>query len=192
MTPGRDSHSSFHGTTVVAVRRNGVIAVAADGQVTLQNTVMKRSARKVRRIHDDRVVVGFAGATADAMSLFEKLEEKLKEFSGNLPRAAVELAKQWRTDKYLRNLEALLIAAAENRMLLISGNGDVIEPDDDVLAIGSGGPCALAAARALLDETALDAEAVARKALAIAAQIDIYTNDAAVVETLGQGAAKAG
>ncbi|MCX7045445.1 MAG: ATP-dependent protease subunit HslV [Candidatus Sumerlaeota bacterium] len=174
----------FHGTTILAVRRKGVTAVAGDGQVTFQNTIMKRSARKVRRIHDDKIVVGFAGATADAMSLFEKLEEKLKEYNGSLARAAVELAKLWRTDKYLRHLEALLIAVSSDRMLLISGNGDVIDPDDDVAAIGSGGSCALAAARALVENTDLDAESIARKSLTIAAAIDVYTNDQIVVETI--------
>ena len=178
------SRARFHGTTILAARRGRQIAVAGDGQVTFQNTIMKHSARKVRRIHHDGVIVGFAGATADAMSLFEKLEAKLQEFNGNLARAAVELAKQWRTDKMMRHLEALLIAVSADRMLLISGNGDVIEPDDDLVAIGSGGPCALAAARALMEHTDMDAEAMVRAALGIAASIDIYTNDKLVVETL--------
>jgi len=181
------SRAGFHGTTIVAVRRGGVTAVAGDGQVTFQNTVMKRTARKVRRIHDDKVIVGFAGATADAMSLYEKLEEKLKEYNGSLTRAAVELAKQWRTDKFLRHLEALLIAVSSDRMLLISGTGDVIEPDDEVVAIGAGGPCAQAAARALLDHTDLDAENVVREAMKIAAAIDIYTNENLVIETIADG-----
>ncbi len=178
------SYSSFHGTTILAVRKGDQIAVAGDGQVTLQNAIMKHSARKVRRIHDNQVIVGFAGATADAMSLFEKLEGKLQEHNGNLARAAVELAKLWRTDKVLRHLQALLIAVSSDRMLLISGNGDVIEPDDCVLSIGSGATCAQAAAMALLRHSTLDAEALAREAMNIAASIDIYTNDRLVIETI--------
>lgn len=168
----------------MAARRDGRVAVAGDGQVSLQTTVLKQSARKVRRLAAGTVIVGFAGATADAMALSEKLEEKLKEYNNNLARAAVELAKQWRTDRYLRHLEALMIAASEDRLLLISGNGDVFEPDDNVLAIGSGGPCAQAAAMALFRHTDLDAESIAREALTVAASIDIYTNDRIVVEAM--------
>jgi ATP-dependent HslUV protease, peptidase subunit HslV len=174
----------FHGTTIVAVKRDGVVAVAGDGQVTMQTTIMKHTARKVRRIHGDKVIVGFAGATADAMALFEKLEEKLQEFNGNLGRAAVEMAKLWRTDRMLRHLEALLIAASSDRLLLISGTGDVIEPDEPIMSIGSGGPCALAAAQALMANTSMGAEAIAREAMRIAASIDIYTNHEVTVEIL--------
>jgi ATP-dependent HslUV protease subunit HslV len=174
----------FHGTTILAVKRAGRVAVAGDGQVTLESTIVKSGARKVRRLYDGAVLVGFAGATADAFSLFEKFEAKLKEHSGNLARAAVELAKDWRTDRVLRRLEAMLLAADKESVLLISGNGDVLEPDDDVAAIGSGGPIALAAARALLAHTELDAEAIARESLRIAAGICIYTNDKIVVEAL--------
>ncbi len=174
----------FHGTTVIAVRHNGKIAIAGDGQVTFESTIMKQGARKVRRLYQDRIVCGFAGTTADALALFEKLETKLKEYSGNLQRAAVELAKLWRTDKYLRNLQALLIAADKDKLLVISGTGDVIEPDDDMAAIGSGGGYALAAARALRVYSDLDATAIAREAIKIASGICIYTNDQIVVETL--------
>lgn len=176
--------SAMHGTTVLAVRKDGHTSVAADGQVTLNNTVVKGTARKVRTLHDGKVVTGFAGATADAMTLYEKLEAKLQGYSGNLQRAAVELAKEWRTDKYLRRLEALLVAADKDSILLISGNGDVIEPDEGVTAIGSGGGFALAAARAMLDRSDLSSEQVARRALEIAASICIYTNDNIHVETL--------
>jgi len=175
---------NIKGTTVIAVRHKGKVAIAGDGQVTLENTIMKGKAKKVRRLFQDTILCGFAGATADAMSLFEKLETKLKEYNGNLPRAAVELAKLWRTDKYLRNLQALLIAADKEKLLVISGNGDVIEPDDDMAAIGSGGGYALAAARALRTYSELDAASIAREAIKIAAGICVFTNDQIVVEIL--------
>lgn len=174
-----------HATTILAVKKDGKVAMAGDGQVTLgQSMIMKHTAHKVRRLHDDSVIAGFAGATADAFTLFELFESKLKEFRGNLQRAAVEMAKEWRKDKYLRRLEAMLLVADSTRILLLSGNGDVIEPDDDVAAIGSGGPYALAAARALLRHSSLDAEAVVREAMAIASDICVFTNDKIVVETL--------
>jgi ATP-dependent HslUV protease, peptidase subunit HslV len=179
-----DFHSTlqFRGTTIVAVQRDGKVALAGDGQVTLQNTVVKHGARKVRRMKNDQVLAGFAGSTADAFTLFEKFEAKLDEFHGNLKRAAVELAKDWRTDRILRRLEALLIVADKGNILTISGNGDVIEPDDGVSAIGSGGPYALAAARALLKHSTLSAKEIAEEALHIAADICIYTNDRIYVE----------
>ena len=159
--------------------------MAGDGQVTFEDTVLKSGARKVRRIHDEKVLVGFAGASADAFTLFEKFEAKLDEYGGNLTRAAVELAKDWRTDRVLRRLEALLIAADEEHSLMISGNGDVIESDDGVMAIGSGGPFAQAAARALCRHTDMSAEAIAREAVKITSEICVYTNDKLVVEVLG-------
>jgi ATP-dependent HslUV protease subunit HslV len=171
-------------TTVLAVRKGGQTCVGGDGQVTLQNMIVKSGARKVRRLHDDRVVVGFAGASADAMALLEKLEAKLQEYGGNLTRAAVELAKDWRTDRYLRRLEAMLVAADRDTLLLVSGTGDVIEPDQGVVAIGSGSGYALAAARALADRDDLAAEQVVRRALEITAEICIYTNSAIVTETI--------
>lgn len=175
----------FHGTTVVAVRRDGHVALAGDGQVTFgNNTIMKQGARKVRGLHGGKVLAGFAGSVADAMTLFEKFETKLEEYHGNLQRAAVELAKEWRLDRMLRRLEALLIVADTERVLIISGSGEVIEPDDEVAAIGSGGPYALAAARALLRHTALSARQVAEEALRIAAGICVYTNDQITVEEL--------
>lgn len=175
---------NIHGTTVLAIRHKGKTAIAGDGQVTIENTVMKKGARKVRKIYQDRILCGFAGSTADALALFDKLETKLKEFNGNLTRASVELAKLWRTDKYLRNLQALLIAVDEDKLLVISGKGDVIEPDDDLAAIGSGGGYALAAARALKTYSDLDAASIAREAIQIASDICIYTNDQISVETL--------
>jgi ATP-dependent HslUV protease subunit HslV len=172
-------------TTIVAVKYNNHVALAGDGQVTMGDTVMKGSARKVRRLYNDQVLAGFAGTSADAFTLFEKFEGKLEEYHGNLERAAVELAKEWRTDKMLRKLEALLIVADKNKLLLISGTGDVIEPDDEVLTIGSGGPYAKAAARALLDSNQdLSAKEIAQKALKIAADICIYTNDNISIEEL--------
>lgn len=174
----------FRSTTVVAVRRNGHVAMAADGQVTMGETVMKPNARKIRKIYDGKVLTGFAGATADAFTLFEKFETKLKEFHGDIQRSAVELAKEWRTSKALRNLEALLLVADKNNILLISGNGDVIEPAEDVLAIGSGGNYAYASALAYLDCSDLDAKQIAEKALKIAGSICIYTNDRIMVEEL--------
>lgn len=174
-----------HATTILAVKKNGQVAMAGDGQVTLgQSMVMKHTAHKVRRLHEGRVLAGFAGATADAFTLFELFEAKLKEMRGNLLRAAVEMTKEWRKDKYLRKLEAMLLLADAEHLLLVSGTGDVIEPDDDVAAIGSGGPYALAAARALLRHSGLDATAVAREAMAIAAEICVYTNDRLTLETL--------
>jgi ATP-dependent HslUV protease subunit HslV len=173
----------FHATTIVAVKKNGRTAVAGDGQVTFgENTIIKKGAKKIRRLYKDKVIAGFAGSVADAFTLFEKFEGKLEEFHGNLPRAAVELAKEWRTDKVLRRLEALLIVASSEDLLMISGGGEVIEPDDGVAAIGSGGPYALAAARALNRHTAMPAGEVARQALSIAAEICVYTNDNIIVE----------
>jgi ATP-dependent HslUV protease, peptidase subunit HslV len=174
---------NLHATTIVCVRRNGRVALGGDGQVTLGNQVMKGNARKVRRLHDGKVVAGFAGGAADAFALFEYFEAKLTKH-GNLMRAAIELAKDWRTDRMLRRLEALLVVADAQNSLLISGTGDVIEPEHDVLAVGSGGAYAQAAARALLENTALDARAIVEKALTIAGQICIYTNTAITVEEL--------
>ncbi|NOQ66279.1 MAG: ATP-dependent protease subunit HslV [Desulfobacterales bacterium] len=171
-------------TTIISVRHKGKVVVAGDGQVTLGNTVVKHAARKVRRLYNGRVVTGFAGATADAFTLFDKLEQRLEQYKGNLLRAAVELAKDWRTDKMLRRLEAFLIAVDENSSLLLSGSGDVIESDDGILAIGSGGPYAQAAATALINHSDLDAEAICREAMGIAASICIYTNENIVIETL--------
>ena len=169
-------------TTIVAVRRDGRAAMAGDGQVSLGQTVMKGNAKKVRRIADGKVVVGFAGATADAFSLLERLEQKLKEHRGSLPRAAVELAKDWRTDRFLRRLEAMLIAMDVQHTLLLSGTGDVIEPDDGIIAIGSGGMYALAAGRALMRNTDLPAVEIARRAMEVAGEICVYTNGQLVVE----------
>ena len=174
-------------TTVLAVRRGAHVVLAADGQVTLGNTVLKGTARKVRDLADGQVLAGFAGSTADAMTLFGKFEAKLKAHPGHLARAAVELAKEWRTDKYLRNLEALLLVADKERTLVVTGNGDVLEPDGDAAAVGSGGPFALAAARALVTHTELGAAEVAREALSIAADICIYTNqEIALLELAGE------
>lgn len=172
------------GTTILCVRHKGKVVMAGDGQVTLEHTVMKHTAKKVRRIYQDRVLAGFAGATADAFTLFAKFEEKLEQYNGNLLRAAVELAKDWRTDRILRRLEALLIIADKDHSLVISGNGDVIEPDDGVIAIGSGGPYAQAAAKALIQFSGLDARAIAEEAMKIAASICIYTNDRIILEEL--------
>jgi ATP-dependent HslUV protease, peptidase subunit HslV len=176
--------SEFHATTIVAVKRGGQVAVAGDGQVTVGDVVMKHRAVKVRRLFNDRVVVGFAGTVADAFTLFDKFEQHLEKHQGNLLRAAVGLSKEWRTDKYLRHLEAMLIAADDQRLLLLSGDGEIIEPDEDITAIGSGGPFAHAAARALMENTDLPATEVARKSLEIAARLCIYTNDHISVETL--------
>jgi ATP-dependent HslUV protease subunit HslV len=174
------------GTTIIGVRRNGRIAVAGDGQVTLGNTVMKNTAKKVRRLYDDKVVVGFAGATADAFTLVEKLEEKLSKFNGNVRRASVELAKDWRTDKILRRLEAMLIIADTKDLFIISGAGDVIEPDEneDVLSIGSGGPYALACALALMENTKMEAKEIAEYSIKTASRICIYTNNNIIVEEI--------
>ncbi len=174
----------IHATTIVAVRRDGKVAIAGDGQVTVGNTVMKHTAKKVRRMYHDSVIVGFAGAAADAFTLFEKFEAKLEQYRGQLTRAAVELAKDWRTDRILRRLEALLVVADEKTLLVLSGTGEVIEPDDGIAAVGSGGPFALAAARALVAHTSLPARQVAEQALRIAASICIYTNEQIVVEEL--------
>ena len=174
----------FHATTVVAVRKDGQVALGADGQVTMGNTIMKESATKIRRLADGSVLAGFAGAVSDAISLFERFEGKLNEFNKNLARAAVELGKEWRTDKYLRNLDALLAVCDAEQSLLIAGSGEVIEPDDGILAIGSGGPYALAAARALVAHSTLDAESIARESLMVASKICIYTNDKITVEKL--------
>jgi ATP-dependent HslUV protease subunit HslV len=175
----------FHGTTIVSARRDGKVALGGDGQVTLGNIVVKASARKVRRLYHDRLLAGFAGGTADAFTLFERFESKLDKHQGNLMRSAVELAKDWRTDRVLRRLEAMLAVADRESSLIITGMGDVIEPELGLIAIGSGGPYAQAAARALLENSQLDAESVVRKSLAIAADLCIYTNHQIVVETLG-------
>lgn len=172
-------------TTVIAVRRGGAAAMAADGQVTLGSTVVKAKARKVRRLAEGKILAGFAGASADAFTLFERLESKLREYAGSLPRAAVELAKDWRTDKALRRLDAMLVAADREHILLVSGTGDVIEPDEPVIGIGSGGSYALAAAKALLANTSMGPAEVAREAMRIAASICIYTNDEVVLEEVG-------
>ena len=175
---------TWHGTTILSVRRNGRVVIAGDGQVSMGNTVMKPNARKVRRLGTDAAVIGgFAGATADAFTLFERLERKLEQHHGALLRAAVELAKDWRTDKYLRNLEAMMIVADKEVTLILTGNGDVLEPESEVAAIGSGGNYALAAARALV-EYEQDAETIARKAMSIAAELCVFTNDRLTIEAL--------
>ena len=174
---------AWHGTTIVSVRKSGKVVIAGDGQVSMGQTVMKPNAKKVRRLHDGSVITGFAGATADAFTLFERLEKKLEAHNGQLMRAAVELAKDWRTDKYLRNLEAMMIVADKDVTLILTGNGDVLEPEAGIAAIGSGGNYALAAAKALA-EYEPNAEVLARKAMAIAAEICVYTNDRLTVETL--------
>ena len=178
---------SWHGTTIVGVRKNGKAVIAGDGQVSLQSTVIKPNARKVRRIGSGNVIAGFAGATADAFTLFDRLERKLEAHNGQLMRAAVELAKDWRTDKYLRNLEAMMIVADKEVTLVLTGNGDVLEPAAGVAAIGSGGNFALAAATAIFDYEE-DAETIARKAMKIAAEICVYTNDQLTVETIENAA----
>lgn len=175
---------TIRATTVLAIRRGGRVALAGDGQVTLQSTVIKTGARKVRRLADGQVLAGFAGGAADAFTLFTRFEEKLEEFNGRLERAAVELVREWRTDRALRRLEALLLVADREHILLLSGNGDLIEPDGGAVAVGSGSACALAAARALLEHTEMSAPEVAREALVIAAAIDIYTNAEIVCEEL--------
>jgi ATP-dependent HslUV protease, peptidase subunit HslV len=178
------ANAVFHGTTILLVRKGNQIVIAGDGQVTLGDTVIKQSARKIRRVYNDRVLVGFAGATADAFALFSRLEMKLEQFQGNLNRAAVELAQEWRTDRALRHLEAYLLATDGKSVYMISGTGDVIEPDDGVLAVGSGGVYALAAARALLRHTKLPAGKIAQEALRIASEICIFTNSEIIVEQL--------
>jgi len=174
----------FHGTTILLVKRGNRIVIAGDGQVTLGDTVIKQNARKIRRVYNDRVLVGFAGATADAFALFSRLEVKLEQFQGNLNRAAVELAQEWRMDRALRHLEAYLLATDGKSIYMLSGTGDVIEPDDGVIAIGSGGPYAHSAAKALIDFSNLDARRIAEEAMKIAASICIYTNDRITVEEL--------
>ncbi len=180
----QNERQNIRSTTVVAIRHRGKVVVAADGQVTLGNTIMKHNARKIRRLYNHRVITGFAGATADAFALFEKLESHLEACNGNLVRAAVELAKEWRTDKFLRRLEAMLVACDKDHSLLISGSGDVIEPEKGILAIGSGGPYAQSAAMALIEHSDLDARAIAKEALRVAASICIYTNDSIMIEEL--------
>jgi ATP-dependent HslUV protease, peptidase subunit HslV len=174
----------IHATTVICVRRDGQVAVAGDGQVTVGNTVMKHGAAKVRRLYHDKIIAGFAGSAADAFALFSRFEAKLEEYRGNMERSVVELAKDWRMDKYLRQLQAMLIVANNERAYLVSGNGDLIQPDDGILAIGSGGSFALAAARALMKHTPLTASQIAEESLRIASEICIYTNDNITVETL--------
>jgi ATP-dependent HslUV protease subunit HslV len=174
----------LHGTTILAVRHKGKAAVAGDGQVTLKETIIKHHAKKVRKIYQEKIIVGFAGATADALNLSERLEQKLERYNGNLTRAAVELARDWRTDKYLRHLEALMIAVDEESMYLISGSGDVIEPDESVIGIGSGGVGAQAAAVALIEHTDLNARGIVEAAMKVAASLCIYTNDRITVEEL--------
>ena len=179
-----NSNKSMHGTTILVVRKGNNVVVAGDGQVTLGNTIMKSNAKKVRRLADNKVIAGFAGATADAFTLFERLEAKLEQYPDQLSRACVELAKDWRTDKYLRRLEAMMAVADKKVSLIVSGTGDVIEPEDRLIGIGSGGPFALAAARALVDQKKLSAEDVAKKAMGIAAEICIYTNSHLTIEKL--------
>lgn len=176
--------NKIRATTILAVRHNGNVVVAGDGQVTLETNVIKHHAKKVRKIYKDRIIVGFAGATADALNLSERIEKKLEQYNGNLTRAAVELARDWRTDKFLRRLEAIMIAADDTNLYLISGNGDVIEPDEGVIGIGSGGHIAQAAAMALIKHAELDARAVVEAAMKIAASICIYTNEAITIEEI--------
>ena len=174
----------YRGTTILSVRRNDIVVLGGDGQVSFGNTVMKGNARKIRRLHNDEVIAGFAGGTADAFTLFERFESKLEQHRGNLTRAAVELAKDWRTDRMLRRLEALLAVANRDASLIITGNGDVIQPEDDLIAIGSGGPYAQSAARALLDNTELDAKEIVAEGLKIAGNICVYTNQNHAIEVL--------
>jgi ATP-dependent HslUV protease subunit HslV len=176
---------AWHGTTILSVRKGRQVVIAGDGQVSFQNTILKPSARKVRRLANGRIIAGFAGSTADAFTLLERLEAKLERHPGQLMRASVELAKDWRTDRYLRRLEAMMAVADAEISLLLTGNGDVLEPDDGLIGIGSGGPFALAAARALFDLDAMSAEAIARKAMAIAADLCVYTNQHLTLEVIG-------
>jgi ATP-dependent HslUV protease, peptidase subunit HslV len=178
------ANSVFHGTTILLVKKANQVVIAGDGQVSIGDTVLKQNAKKIRRLYNNRVIVGFAGATADAFALFSRLEAKLEQFQGNLNRAAVELAQEWRTDRALRHLEAFLLATDGKSVYLLSGTGDVIEPDDGLLAVGSGGSYALAAARALLRHTRLPAAKIAREALAIASEICVFTNNQITVEEL--------
>lgn len=182
MSPQSDQ--SWHGTTILCLRKDGKVVIAGDGQVSFGQTVLKSNAKKLRRLGNGSVLAGFAGATADALTLFERLEAKLEQHPGHLSRACVELAKDWRTDRYLRRLEAMMAVADKSVSLILSGNGDVLEPEDGIIGIGSGGSYALAAARALIDLPGLDAEAVARKAMAIAAKICIYTNENITLDSL--------
>ena len=175
---------NYHGTTILAIRHKGKVAVAGDGQVTLNNNVVKHHARKVRRIYSDKIIVGFAGATADALNLSEKLEKKLERYNGNLTRAAVELARDWRADKFLRRLEAIMIAVDADSMYLLSGNGDVIEPDEGIIGIGSGGVAAQSAATALVKHSDMDAVDIVRESMKIAAATCIYTNDMVTIEEM--------
>jgi len=184
MSNNNDSIPSWHGTTILSVRKGGRVVVAGDGQVSLGPTIIKAGARKVRPLSDGSVIAGFAGATADAMTLFERLEAKLESHPGQLTRACVELAKDWRTDRYLRRLEAMMAVASKDTSLVLTGTGDVLEPDDGIIAIGSGGNFALAAARALIDRDDLDARAIAEKAMGIAAEICVYTNNNLTIESL--------
>ncbi len=177
-------YPEIHATTIIGMVHNGRAAIAGDGQVTFGNTIMKHSSRKIRRLYNDRILAGFAGAAADAFTLFERFEEKLQQYNGNLTRAAVEMAKEWRTDKFLRRLEAMLAVVDHSTALIISGTGDLVEPDDKIVAIGSGGPYALAAARAMKQHTSLNAEEIVREAMKIAADICIYTNQHISVEVL--------
>ena len=186
--PHLDKTEKMHGTTILALRYGGKVVLAGDGQVTLNNTVIKHHARKVRRIYNERIIVGFAGATADAMNLSERLEGKLERHNGSLTRSVVELAKDWRTDKYLRRLEALMLAADTEKLFLISGSGDVIEPDEGVIAIGSGGVAAQAAAIALIRHTRLDARQVAEAAMQIASSLCVFTNQELTIEELAYNA----
>ena len=184
MSNNNDSIPSWHGTTILSVRKGGTVVVAGDGQVSLGPTIIKAGARKVRPLGDGSVIAGFAGATADAMTLFERLEAKLESHPGQLTRACVELAKDWRTDRYLRRLEAMMAVASKDTSLVLTGTGDVLDPDDGIIAIGSGGNYALAAARALIDRDDLDARAIAEKAMGIAAEICVYTNNNLTIESL--------
>lgn len=179
-----ESGSNWHGTTILSVRKGGRVVIAGDGQVTLGSTVIKSQARKVRRLSSGNVIAGFAGATADAFTLFERLEAKLEQHPSQLTRACVELAKDWRTDRYLRRLEAMMAVADQETSLILSGNGDVLEPEDGLIGIGSGGAFALSAARALVDRDDMDSEAIARRAMKIAADICIYTNENVTIESL--------
>ncbi|HTV88507.1 MAG TPA: ATP-dependent protease subunit HslV [Stellaceae bacterium] len=184
MSASPDPLAQWHGTTILSLRKGGEVVVAGDGQVSLGNTIVKSNARKVRRLAGGSVIAGFAGATADAITLFERLEAKLEQYSGQLTRACVELAKDWRTDRYLRRLEAMMAVADKQVSLILTGTGDVLEPEDEIIGIGSGGGYALAAARALIEIDGLDAETIARRAMAIASGICIYTNDKVILEKL--------
>ncbi|MCJ7458524.1 MAG: ATP-dependent protease subunit HslV [candidate division Zixibacteria bacterium] len=179
-----ESNQKIYGTTILGIRHKGKVAIGGDGQVSFENTIIKQNARKLRRLYNDTILAGFAGASADAFALFDRFESKIEEFHGNLNRAAVELAKEWRMDKYLRRLEALIAVLDKEHALVISGNGDVIEPDDNIVAIGSGGPYALAAARALVEFSDLDARGIVQKSLEIASSICIFTNDKIIIEEL--------